>query len=289
MTTTGTTTGTTIHWMKIEAFAKVNLTLEVFGVREDGFHALRSIVVPVSLSDTLEISGAATLSSDTGYPDDLCLKAARALDGERGAEIRVLKRIPAGGGLGGGSADAAATLMALNEEWGLGKSRTELAEIGAHVGSDVPSLVMGGPVLMEGRGEIVTPFALDGKPFPKLDLVLCNPGVASSTKEVYANCTSRVTGDPSIVYNMRSALESGDLERIAAAMMNDLQEPAVRLHPEIGGVMELLKKSGAIGAAMSGSGSTVFGLVPDEARGREIAAFLGLYGFSAWPVHTIVP
>lgn len=280
---------TTIRRMKIEAYAKVNLTLEVFGVREDGFHALRSIVAPVSLSDTLEISPAASLSSDTGYPDDLCLKAARALDPERGAEIRVAKRIPAGGGLGGGSADAAATLIALNEVWGLGKSREELAEIGAKVGSDVPSLVMGGPVMMEGRGEVVTPFSLDGARFPELHLVLCNPGVASSTKEVYGKCSSRVTDDPSIVYNMRSALESGDLERIAAAMVNDLQEPAVRLHPEIGGALELLKKSGAIGAAMSGSGSTVFGLVPDETRGREIAAFLGLNGFAAWPVHTIVP
>ena len=275
--------------MKIEAYAKVNLTLEVLGVREDGFHALRSIVAPVSLSDTLEILPSESLSCDTGYADDLCLKAARALGPGRGAEIRVVKRIPAGGGLGGGSADAAATLVALNEMWNLGKSREELAEIGAAVGSDVPSLVLGGPVLMEGRGEVVSPFALGGAPFPVLHMVLCNPGVASPTGEVYANCKSRVTDDPSILYNMRTALESGDLERIAAAMTNDLQEPAVRLHPEIGAALELLKKSGAVGAAMSGSGSTVFGLVPDEARGREVAAFLVQKGFAAWPVHTIVP
>ena len=98
-----------------------------------------------------------------------------------------------------------------------------------------------------------------------------------------------MTDDPSIVYNMYSALESGDLDEIAAAMMNDLQEPAVLLHPEIGGALELLKAAGAVGAAMSGSGSTVFGLVPDETRGREIAAFLGLQGFAAWSVHTLVP
>ena len=280
---------TTVRRMKIEAYAKVNLTLEVFGVREDGFHALRSIVVPVSLSDTLEVVSAESLSSDTGYADDLCLKAARALDPARGAEIRVEKRIPAGGGLGGGSADAAATLVALNEEWGLGKSRAELAEIGARVGSDVPSLVTGGPVLMEGRGEVVTPFAPGGAPFPKLHMVLCNPGVASSTAEVFGKCASRVTDDPSIVYNMRSALESGDLERIAAAMVNDLQEPAVRLHPEIGGALELLAKSGAVGAAMSGSGSTVFGLVPDEARGREVAALLGEKGLRAWTAESACP
>ena len=272
--------------MKIEAFAKVNFTLEVLGVRDDSYHALRSLVVPVSLGDTLRIEPADTLSCDTGYADDLCLKAARVLASGRGAEIHVEKRIPAGGGLGGGSADAAATLVALNEIWALGKSRGELAEIGALVGSDVPALVHGGAVLMEGRGEKVSPFMVEGAAFPKLHLVLCNPGVASSTKEVYAKCISRVTDDASILYNIRSALESGDLGRISSAMVNDLQAPAVELHPEIGGALELLRKSGAVGAAMSGSGSTVFGLVPDEARGREISAFLNLQGFAAWYVHT---
>ena len=116
MTKTTLTTKTT---MTTEAYAKVNLTLEVFGVRGDGYHALRSLVVPISLSDTLEIAPSAVLSSDTGYDDDLVLKAARALDPSRGAEIRVTKRIPAGGGLGGGSADAAATLVALNDFWNL--------------------------------------------------------------------------------------------------------------------------------------------------------------------------
>ena len=272
--------------MKIEAFAKVNFTLEVLGVRDDGYHALRSLVVPVSLGDTLEIEPADTLSCDTGYADDLCLKAARALSPDRGAKIHVEKRIPTGGGLGGGSADAAATLIALNEVWSLGKSREELVEIGALVGSDVPALVHGGAVMMEGRGEKVSPFTVAGGGFPRLHLVLCNPGVASSTKDVYAKCDSRVTDDDAILYNMRSALESGDLVRISSAMVNDLQEPAVALHPEIGGALELLRKSGAAGSAMSGSGSTVFGLVPDETRGREIAAFLNLHGFAAWYVHT---
>ena len=138
--------------MKTEAYAKVNLTLEVFGVRGDGYHALRSIVAPISLSDPLEIEPSDGLSSDTGYSDDLILKAARALDPSRGARFRVTQRIPAGGGLGGGSADAASALVALNEMWGLGRTREELAEIGAQVGSDVPALVLGGPVIMTGRG-----------------------------------------------------------------------------------------------------------------------------------------
>ena len=124
MTTMRTTTPTTPTTMKIEAFAKVNLTLDVYGTRPDGYHALRSVVMPISLSDTLEIETAedGSITSDTGYDDDLCVKAARvlkssvsSLPSSFGASIRVTKRIPAGGGLGGGSADAAAVLRALNE------------------------------------------------------------------------------------------------------------------------------------------------------------------------------
>ena len=277
--------------MRVEAYAKVNLTLEVFGKRSDGYHALRSVVLPVSLSDTLtiEATGDGTLASDTGYPDDLCLKAARALDPARGARISVVKRIPAGGGLGGGSADAAATLLALNELWGLGKGREELAAIGARVGSDVPALVLGGPVLMEGRGEKVSRLEIGretkGGRLGRLNLVLVNPGVFSSTAEVYSRCSPRLPSDASIVYNMQQALECGDLKGIAAGLMNDLQEPAVKLHPEIREALEALEAAGAEGVLMSGSGSTVFGLVPSESRGREIAAALAARGLWARAVH----
>ena len=157
--------------MKVEANAKVNFTLEVFGRRTDGYHALRSVVMPISLSDTLdiEVSDDGEITSDAGYDDDLCVKAARVLRNVRmfesssvrmlGARISVKKRIPAGGGLGGGSADAAAVLRALNELWGIGLSREALAEIGAQVGSDVPSLVFNAPVVMEGRGEKISPLS----------------------------------------------------------------------------------------------------------------------------------
>ena len=293
--------------MKVEAYAKVNLTLEVFGERSDGYHALRSVVMPISLADTLEIEPTAdgTISSDTGYADDLCVRAAKALrrgadagretrDANlRGARISVTKRIPVGGGLGGGSADAAATLVALNVLWKLGKSREQLAEIGAQVGSDVPSLVLGGPVLMEGRGEKVTRLELGRETGDvrrgQLDLVLVNPGVPSSTKEVYAACSSRLPNDATIVYNMQTALAEGSVRKIALALMNDLQEPAVRLHPEIAEAMASLREAGAEGVLMSGSGSTVFGLVPSEARGREIAASLAAKGYWARSVHSVCP
>jgi 4-diphosphocytidyl-2-C-methyl-D-erythritol kinase len=154
----------------------------------------------------------------------------------------------------------------------------------------VPALALGGAVLMEGRGERVAPFALPGgAPFPRLHLVLANPRVHCSTPRVFARCPARVTNDPSIVYNMQTALASGEISQIAAALCNDLQAPACALHPEIAAVLQLLTEAGAAGATMSGSGSTVFGLVPTEARGREIAALLKAKGLMAWSVHTLVP
>ena len=275
--------------MRVHAHAKVNLTLEVFGKRSDGYHALRSVVLPVSLCDTLEVEAADGLTCDTGYPDDLCLKAARVLSGSRvgvGARISVTKRIPVGGGLGGGSADAAATLQALNELWGLGLSHEELADIGAQVGSDVPALVLGGPVLMEGRGETVTRLAGE-RGIPRLHLVLVNPGVFSSTREVYANCAPRSPDDSAGTSEMLAALATGDVRRIAAALTNDLQEPAMRLHPEIRDALDALKAAGAVGTLMSGSGSTVFGLVETEERGRDIAALLSEKGYWAQCVQSV--
>lgn len=265
--------------MKIEAFAKINLTLEVFGVRSDGYHALRSVVVPISLHDTLEIVSSPILECDSGYADDLCVKAAKVLDPSLGASIHIVKRIPVGGGLGGGSADAAATLIALNELWGKRYSRAELASVGAQVGSDVPALVTGGAVLMEGRGEKVTPIEC-----PVLDMVLCNPGVHCSTAEVYSLCGGRDSSDSSVHDAMMSALGSGDLSAIAAAFVNDLTPAACRLHPEISDVMTSLRTAGAIGVSMSGSGSSVFALVSGPAEAERISSAMNAKGYAAWAV-----
>jgi len=279
----------------ISAPAKVNLTLEVLGERPDGYHAIRSFVAPISLSDTLdiELTDDGVFTSDTGFPDDLCVKAARALaraagQGQRsrsrmgssdlqpstvnlqpalGARIRVTKRIPVGGGLGGGSADAAATLRALNSLWRLDRTPEELAAIGASVGSDVPALVLAQhyrcPVLMEGRGEKVSvrrpPFPLPSSPF----LVLANPGIPVSTAEVYRHCLPR--------------------EEPTSGVVNDLQFPALRLCPEIGDALSALESAGATDVMMSGSGSSVFGFVPDEPTAVRIAGELAARGLQAWP------
>jgi len=264
----------------ISAPAKVNFTLEVFGKRADGYHALRSVVVPISLADTLDVETTddGSITSDTGFPDDLCIKAARVLANLQpstfnlqpalGARICVTKRIPVGGGLGGGSADAAATLRALNELWQLGKTPEELAEIGAAVGSDVPALVLAQhyrcPVLMEGRGEKVTPLSTYTSP---LHLILANPGVPVSTAEVYRLCAPRT--EP------------------ADGTVNDLQEPAVRLCPAIGEALQALKVAGATDVRMSGSGSSVFGFVPDEPTAKRVTSKLNAQGLRSWPVRIL--
>ena len=262
--------------MRIEAFAKVNLSLEVLGRRPDGYHEIRSVVLPISLSDTLTLDDAAegAVVSDSPYGDnDLAVRAAKALlsDGARGGvSISMAKRIPAGGGLGGGSADAAAVLVALNSMWNLGRSPMELAAIGARVGSDVPSLVLAQhfrrPVLMEGRGERVR--ILRDDEIVALDIgefvVLANPGTSSSTAEVYARCRPA------------SGAERG--------FANGLQSAACELYPEISAVIDALSAAGAARVMMTGSGSTAFGFADDESSAEKIAAHMKSLGFSSFVV-----
>lgn len=279
--------------MKTAAYAKVNLTLEVFGKRSDGYHALRSVVMPVSLADDLEVVATddGALVCDSGRSDDLCLKAAEALRTAggsalfgRGAVICLDKQIPLGGGLGGGSADAAAVLRALNELWRVGLSRRELAEVGARVGSDVPALVLGGPVLMEGRGEVVTALPPVRS---ALYLVLVNPGIFCSTQEVYSVCRARTEEGSFASAEMCAALERGDLAQIAAALANDLESAACGLHPEISKAMVALREAGATGVLMSGSGSTVFGLATSAAEAERMAEVCAQKGFWARAVRTL--
>lgn len=242
-----------------EAHAKINLTLEILGVRPDGYHDLRSVVVPIPLHDdvTLEPSDAISVEMPGNLPQEknLAWKAAQALrqatGSTKGVRIVLAKRIPQGAGLGGGSADAAAVLNGLNELWELGLPKARLCEIAAAVGSDVPALTLGGPVLMEGRGERVTPLAespLADFPLPDLSrLALRTPPVFVSTPSVFR--------------------EFRESDRGLGA--NDLQPAACRLHPEISAALAELEAEGCEGVMMSGSGSSVFGWRPVASSSRN--------------------
>ena len=238
--------------MRIEAHAKINLTLEVLGTRPDGYHELRSIVAEIPLHDDVELKEAppgemtAEMVGDgvevpfVPNEKNLAVRAARALATaagvSRGVRIRIVKRIPAGAGLGGGSADAAAVLNGLNEMWGLGLSKERLCEIGAEVGSDVPALVLGGVVMMEGRGERVAEWPRLLRSFDE-HFVLRIPPVNASTARVYAEFREEDRGK----------------------CRNDLQPAACRLYPIIAETIAEMAAEGLEDVQMSGSGSAVFG------------------------------
>ena len=201
--------------------------------------------------------------------------------------IALEKRIPAGGGLGGGSADAAAVLNGLNAMWGLGIPPKELAMLGAEIGSDVPALALGGVVLMEGRGERVAPlFTLHSSIFT-FHLVLANPGVFCSTPEIFKAFDAPLPNRPEILYNIRLAMQSGDGVAVAQALQNDLAATATRLHPEIGAARRRLETAGCLGASMSGSGATVFGIARDAAEAGRIARTLEAEGLWSVAVETV--
>jgi 4-diphosphocytidyl-2-C-methyl-D-erythritol kinase len=264
-----------------EARAKINVFLRVLGAREDGYHELESLVVPISLADVVtvepaealrvEVDGAPELA--TGGPGglNLALVAALALADAcpeaAGALIRIQKRIPVAGGLGGGSADAAATLHALNELWGCDVDPLTLAGMGEHIGSDVPAMLVGEPVLMTGRGERLAPAACAVLHWALVDLGF---GVRSPDAYRWWDEDGGRTGtDPDALL---AAAAGGDPASLGPLLFNDLEAPVVGRHPAIGEAKARLLAAGALGAVMSGSGSSVVGLARDEDHARALAA-----------------
>lgn len=271
--------------------AKVNLELRVGPLRADGFHALATVYQAVSLFDqvtvhageawTITIEGSRAL----GVPADesnLAMQAARLLARTAGVddpvEIIVDKEIPVAGGMAGGSADAAAALVACAELWGLGLSREELAEIGAQVGSDVPFLIHGGTAIGTGRGELITPVLMRGG----YHWVFATDEMGLSTPQVYAEL-DRLRGDrpveePTTSSELLGALRQGDPKALAAHLGNDLQEAAISLRPELGELIEEGLSFGALAGLVSGSGPTVAFLAADHEGAIDLAVALTASG-----------
>ena len=266
-----------------EAFAKVNRSLVVLGKRPDGYHELDTVFQAVGLTDrlTFERSDLLTLHvDDPSIPsgsENLVLRAARALAEAVGsrpkAAITLEKRIPSGGGLGGGSSDAAVTLLGLSALWELDLPLDLLTGVGARLGSDVPFFLHGGTARGLGRGERIEPLA----DFPPQAVVLVMPPFPVSTPAVFGRLEARAwDGLGSRV------LEAGD-----DPDRNDLEPAAEALFPALRDVRDALGRAGAARARLSGSGSTVFGLFPDVATAAEAAR--GLEGLPAGSVIRVVP
>ncbi len=254
--------------LTVRAPAKVNLCLEVLGKRPDGFHEIRTVMQAVSLCDELEFrrrpDGHVGLScSDPQLPVDernLAVRAARLLQQrlgvQEGVDISLRKRVPVGGGLGGGSSDGAVTLLALRELWRLDITRQHLADLAAELGSDVPFFLWGGAAQCEGRGERVSPLACS-RP---MHYVLVMPSCAVSTAQVYEAAKNGLTTSSAASKNVSRALREGDAALLGASLRNDLQDVALSVCGDLLGIwrrlQELKAMCGAEGLLLSGSGSS---------------------------------
>ena len=262
------------------AHAKVNLWLNVVGRRDDGYHLLDSLVAFVDLADEVEARPSDRLSFDldgplaaalAGEADNLVLKAARLLADRAGvaprAAIRLFKHVPVAAGLGGGSADAAATLRELVELWRVAMPEEELFDLAARLGADVPMCLAGRTAFVSGVGECLT----WAPPLPECAVLLVNPGAALSTRDVFAarsGAFSPVRPAP------RPWQDLAGLAGVLADHGNDLTAAAISLAPLIGQVLEMLGRTGARHAAMSGSGATCFALYDSLELARHASSSL---------------
>jgi len=274
--------------------AKINLQLAVGPLRPDGYHGLVTVFHAIGLFDMVSVAaaeadsvavtgeGAAQVPADG---DNLALRAVRALravvsaQADPGVSVTINKRIPVAAGLAGGSADAAAALVACNELWRAGLSQRQLCEVAAGVGSDVAFAVLGGTAVGRGRGERLTPALM---PAARYHWVLAFADGALSTPEVYgtldrlraANGGAGEVAEPELSTELMAALRAGDLERLGRSLSNDLQAPAISLFPALRKTLEVGREFGALGALVSGSGPTCLFLARGARHATDLAVAL---------------
>lgn len=257
--------------------AKINFFLRVLGRRPDGYHDIFSLMQKISLYDelffTVRPEGIKLNCSELELPTDynnLVFRAAELLFSHTGylggIEITLNKKIPLAAGLGGGSSDAAATLMALNELCSFGFNKKELMQMGLQLGADVPFFIFGNSAFASGIGDKLK----KSKNLPKIYLVLINPQFPLSTKAVYSNLNLRLTSEK-INYSIPRLSTLGDVVR---ELHNDLEEVSLKMYPELGDLKQILLRHGALGALMSGSGPTVFGIFSEERAARNASALI---------------
>ncbi|MEJ7819527.1 MAG: 4-(cytidine 5'-diphospho)-2-C-methyl-D-erythritol kinase [Rubrobacteraceae bacterium] len=259
--------------IRLQAFAKLNYALDVLSLRTDGYHEIRTVMQSISLADEVEVERAESgfdltvepAGTDVGPTRENTTHGAwRALREATGEElpvrVRLNKKVPSGAGLGGGSADAAAVLVALNEMFGLGLDDERLREVGLRVGADVPFCIAGGTALGEGIGEELTPLPAT----PDHRLVVTRPAEAANTAEVYRAYDGRPGQKVFHASAVRNAIQAGDLAALGAGVGNALSPVTREMVLAVRELETALLEAGALGASMSGTGTAVYGIFPDE-------------------------
>lgn len=276
-----------------KAYAKINLTLDVTRKRADGYHEIKTIMQSVSLCDTVSVEQAdeiAITSNKKFIPTDkrnlayiACERFFKATGIRGGAKIHIRKHIPIAAGLAGGSTDAAAVLRALNKLYKTGLTLQELCKIGASFGADIPFCIKGGTALCEGIGEVITELPA----LPKLDVVISVGGEGMSTPVMYAEIDKRKDLTPIDNAGMIEAMQSGDVNGIIARLGNVFEEICTEKRPFVALIKALMLENGALGAVMSGSGPSVFGIFPDKTAAEACTTLLKSKGYYAFHCTTI--
>lgn len=263
--------------MRLQAFAKINLGLDVLGKREDGYHEVRMIMQTIRMYDQLDMRKSVEpgihLTTNKKYipvdENNLVWRAAKLMMDTcgiiEGVSIHLHKVIPVAAGMAGGSSDAAATLVGMNRLFHCGLSKEKLMELGVQIGADVPYCVLRGTALAEGIGEKLTVLP----PMPDCWILIGKPGISVSTKYVYTTLDLNTDTVHPDIDGMKKALEDGNLYGITERMGNVLQDVTILAYPEVERIKEQMKTLGAVNAMMSGSGPTVFGIFDNEEKAQK--------------------
>lgn len=268
--------------MKLKARAKINLGLDVVRKREDGYHEVRMIMQMINLYDKITLRQTSEpgirVTTNLAYlpvnEDNLVYRAAKLLMDEfrvtDGVEIELQKYIPVAAGMAGGSSDAAAVMVGVNRMFRLGLSKKQLMERGVKIGADVPFCIMRGTALAEGIGEQLTPLPA----MPHCSLVIAKPKIHVSTKFVYGNLKANELQEHPDIDRQVQALRDNDLKTLVAKMGNVLETVTIPAYPVINEIKQTMIRHGAMGAMMSGSGPTVFGIFEKEEKAQEVCRLL---------------